>query len=182
MRPIAVIGAHTVTNEQYRTAYQLGHALASRHYPIICGGRTGVMRAVAEGCCDARGICIGVLPNLTDPVTPGSIVIATDLGNADNPIANDVSRNRVLVRAALCVFAIHGGPGTANELRFAWEGNKRVFGLHNPPSPQGYERQDTWGLSGGRFSEHGSLKQALTAFEEWVQLDEPFATAALSPR
>src|SRR6266404_5781540 len=188
MRPVAVIGpaqppkgvSIQAFEAMCRTAFLLGRALACRHYPIICGGRPkGVMQAVAAGCCGAGGICIGILPRLTDDATPGVIVMATDLGNADEPIAKekDISRNRVLVRAALCVFAVGGGPGTADELRFAWEDKKRVFGLNDPPNPKNYEKEIVWDVPDGPFSKHVDLDDALNAFQNWVQSRGPFELA-----
>src|SRR6185369_7016852 len=104
-----------------------------------------------------------------------TVVIATDLGNADNPISPNVSRNRIIVRSALCVFAVGGERGTANELRFAWEGSKRVFGLEGAPLPEGYDDETmTWGHPIGRFSRHASVEDSFAAFDAFVQARPSF--------
>jgi uncharacterized protein (TIGR00725 family) len=183
--PVAIIGSGKSKpgTAAYQTAFEIGLGLATRGYAVLCGGRQGVMAAASAGCRQAGGFCIGLLPNLDDsPNDHCSIIIATDLGNANNPIAPDVSRNRVIVRAALCVFAVAGEVGTANELRFAWKGSKRVFGLVGPPPPEGYTEEATWGHSVGLFSRHGTVEDAFAAFDSFVKEPRPFAASTLAPR
>lgn len=140
------------------------------------------MAAAASGCRKADGLCVGLLPNLDDsPNDSCSIIIATDLGSAANPIAPDVSRNRIIVRAALCVFAVAGEIGTANELSFAWRGRKRVFGLAGSPPPEGYTEEATWGHPSGLFSRHSTVEDAFVAFGSFVKEKRPFAAMTLPP-
>jgi uncharacterized protein (TIGR00725 family) len=181
--PVAVIGSSKPNPENDAIARDIGGSLAERGHTVICGGRQGVMAAAAEGCSRAGGLCIGILPNLGDsPNNYCSVIIATDLGSAGNPICEDVSRNRVIVRAALCIFAIGGEMGTANELRFAWEGGKYVFGLGGAPAPEGYTRKVTWEHPSRRFLECKSAPEALTAFDAFLQSNVVFSTTAISPR
>jgi uncharacterized protein (TIGR00725 family) len=181
--PVAVIGSSQPDPKNDTSAFKVGFGVAKRGYAVLCGGRQGVMAAAAEGCRKAGGICIGVLPNLGDvPNEHCSVVIATDLGSARNPISENVSRNRIIVRAALCVFAIGGETGTANELRFAWAGGKYAFGLEGAPEPEGYTREMTWKHPSRRFLEFGSVEESLVAFDAFVQSNFAFSTTALPPR
>jgi uncharacterized protein (TIGR00725 family) len=167
--PVAVIGSSQPDPKNDTSAFKVGFGVAKRGYAVLCGGRQGVMAAAAEGCRKAGGICIGVLPNLGDvPNEHCSVVIATDLGSARNPISENVSRNRIIVRAALCVFAIGGETGTASELRFAWA--------------EGYTREMTWKHPSRRFLEFGSVEESLVAFDAFVQSNFAFSTTALPPR
>lgn len=47
--PVGVIGPRSASAAQAETARALGAALARMGLPVLCGGRTGVMEAVAEG-------------------------------------------------------------------------------------------------------------------------------------
>lgn len=92
-----------------------------------------------------------------------------------------VSRNRVISLGALCVFAVGGGPGTANELLFAWLGGVRAFGLKNPPAPEGLAREHTWGVD-QQFTEHDSLQSAVQAFDKFVEGQRSFQFPRVPPR
>lgn len=86
--------------------------LAQRGAVVICGGRTGVMAAVAAGATSAGGTVVGILPG-SDPAeaSPGlSIVLPTGLGEA---------RNNVIVNAADAVIAVGGSWGTLSEIALA---------------------------------------------------------------
>jgi hypothetical protein len=131
------------------------------------------MEAVCQGCSSAGGLSIGVLPelDLSRSNSHCSIVLPTDLGNADKPIIPEgrgfptISRNRVIVGSAFCVFVISGtSGGTGDEVRLAREFRIRAFGLCKPATPKGHpnlwrDRVD------GLFSEHATLKQAMDAFD-----------------
>jgi uncharacterized protein (TIGR00725 family) len=85
--PVAIIGSGKSKpgTVAYEAAFEIGFGLAKRGYAVLCGGRLGVMAAAAAGCRQAEGLCVGLLPNLDDsPNDNCSIIIATDLGNADN--------------------------------------------------------------------------------------------------
>jgi uncharacterized protein (TIGR00725 family) len=154
-RPIAVVGGSNCDNrsDAYKAAEELGRKLAGKHYPIVCGGRFGVMEAVCKGCQEAGGISIGILPRPDEKANKFcTIILATDLGNATKPISKDyvlrngkdrISRNRVIVRGARAVFVVNGTPdGTGDEVQFAYEFGIPAFGLCNPAAPREYP--DIW--------------------------------------
>jgi uncharacterized protein (TIGR00725 family) len=165
--PVAVIGSATPKpgSVEFATARELGRELAKAGLIVACGGRTGVMEAVSLGCSEAGGISIGILPSLESRANPYcSIVLLTDLGTAHDPIHDEISRNRVLVLGAICVFAVSGRTGTANELGFAFRAQKRVFGLCSPPEPEGHTGASVWNAPGSGFTRHDSVAEAMAAF------------------
>ena len=169
-RPIAVVGDAGVTevDAAYQTAFDLGRYLASCGHYIICGGRFGVMEAVCKGCMQVGGASIGVLPrNKIDDANPYcTIIIPTVLGNHKTHATRN--RNSVIVAGALCVFAIAGKAGTANELKLAQANKRRIFALHSPG--------DGWTPSRSRkhlFSSHPDLADALTAFGNYMHEKYP---------
>jgi hypothetical protein len=187
-QPVAVVGGSKQKPgaDAYNAAREIGVGLASRGVPVICGGRTGVMEAVCEGCKSVGGLSIGVLPELDMGRAnfQCTIVLPTDLGNADGAIVREgygfprVSRNRVIVRSAFCVFVVNGTrEGTADEVRFAHEFKLRCFGLCDPAVPP--QLSDIW-RSGGLFSLHGSSADALAAFDrDFPEYSQVFSPTAL---
>ena len=157
--PIAIVGGAEPTDAQYSTAFAIALALADKGWPIICGGRSGVMRAAAEGVKEGGGICLGILPEMdasTAQRSSATIVIATDLGNQSTPISRvpsatkprDVSRNRIIVGSALCVVAVGGGAGTANEIKLALQFGKTVVQVGGAPGPEGIDENSEPPLKG----------------------------------
>ena len=165
--PVAVIGsaAPKPGSVEFATGRELGRELAKAGLIVTCGGRTGIMEAVALGCSEAGGISIGILPSLESRANPYcSIVLLTDLGTAHDPIHDEISRNRVLVLGAICVFAVSGRTGTSNELGFALRAQKRVFGLCSPPEPEDHTGASVWNAPGSGFTRHASVAEAMAAF------------------
>jgi len=168
--PVAVIGSATPKkgSVEFATARELGYALAKAGLIVACGGRTGIMEAASLGCSEAGGISIGILPSLDSRANPHcSIVLLTDLGTAHDPIHPEISRNRVLILGAPCVFAVSGRSGTSNELGFALRAEKRVFGLCNPPEPEDHAGPSVWNAPGSGFTRHASVAEAMAAFAEF---------------
>lgn len=149
-RPIAIVGGSDPTDHQYEIASAIAERLAEKGWPIICGGRTGIMQAAAEGAHHGGGICVGILPDLNEATAKQStatLVIPTDLGNHSSAICEapnsrgprDVSRNRIIVGSALCVVAVGGGSGTANEIKLALQFGKTVIRVAGAPAPQPFD-------------------------------------------
>ena len=120
--PVGVIGPRNATASQCEAARAVGAGLASMGLAVICGGREGVMEAVAEGVARHQGIAIGLLPDTTpDPANPWlTQVIATGLGEA---------RNAIIARSACCLVAIGNSHGTLSEVALGLHFGKRIFGL-----------------------------------------------------
>ena len=123
-RQIAVIGTGTCEegSEPWEFAQEVGRRLAQAGAVVVCGGRTGVMEAVAAGAREAGGTVIGVLPG-QDPAEANphcTYVIATGLGQA---------RNLAVVSSGEAVIAIGGEWGTLSEIAFARSVGRTVAAL-----------------------------------------------------
>lgn len=139
---IGVIGSGTCNQEIRRLAVEVGEELAQKNAVVLCGGRGGVMEAVALGATRQGGTVIGILPGTTrEEGNPHlTFAIPTGLGEA---------RNAIITRAADAVIAISGGTGTLSEIALALKMGKTVVGLYTwqiiPPVREDYNffRADT---------------------------------------
>jgi uncharacterized protein (TIGR00725 family) len=130
-RQVAVIGAGGATEESeiWALAEDVGRRLAEAGATVVCGGRGGVMAAVARGAAGAGGDVIGVLP-WTEPgeANPDCThVVATGVGQA---------RNLAVVGSGEVVIAIGGEWGTLSEIGLARSIGRTVVALRS------------WGLVG----------------------------------
>lgn len=128
--PVGVIGPREANAEQLAVAEAIGGGLARVGLAVLCGGREGVMEAVARGVAKERGVAIGLLPepdaHAANPHL--SVVLATGLGEA---------RNAIIARAAFCLVAIGNSYGTLSEVALGLQFGKSVFGLAGAPSVGG---------------------------------------------
>jgi uncharacterized protein (TIGR00725 family) len=120
---VSVIGQGTSSERQDLQAFELGKMLSQAGYSIVCGGKGGVMEAVARGAAETGGLCIGLLPG-HDQMEANryiSVAIPTGLGHA---------RNYLVVQAGEVVVAVGGGYGTLSEIAFALTMGKTVIGIN----------------------------------------------------
>lgn len=130
--PVGVIGPRVATPAQADTAYRLGGALAAMGLPVLCGGKTGAMEAVAAGARAAGGLCIGLLPEAQwRDANPHVLPIATGIGKA---------RNVLIAQASRALIAVGGELGTLTEIAFALHFDKPVWGLDGAPDVPGLRR------------------------------------------
>jgi uncharacterized protein (TIGR00725 family) len=143
---VAVVGAADAGPGEYEAALALGRRLAELGLLVICGGRSGVMEAVARGAFEAGGRTVGILPGTRgeDANSWIEVPIATGLGEA---------RNAVVVRSAEAVIGIGGGWGTLSELALGAKMGVPVStlgpgpkGLREVPSHLDVERAATWAV------------------------------------
>lgn len=124
--PIGVIGPRDATDEQIELACALGRALADLGLTVICGGKNGVMQAVAQGVHQAGGLCVGLIPEgdwrEANPYI--ALPIATGIGKA---------RNVLIAQSSAALVAIGGQYGTLSEIAFGLHFDKPVFGLGDVP-------------------------------------------------
>jgi uncharacterized protein (TIGR00725 family) len=122
-RIVSVIGQSSSNTKQDEQAYELGKLLADAGYAIVCGGRGGVMEAVARGAAENGGLCVGLLPghDRMEANRHLSVAIPTGLGHA---------RNLLVSQAGDIVVAIGGGYGTLSEIAFALTMGKVVIGIN----------------------------------------------------
>jgi uncharacterized protein (TIGR00725 family) len=140
---VAVVGSGTASGELYEKAREVGRLVAERGGTVVCGGRSGVMEAVARGATEAGGTAIGILP---DEDRKGaneflSFSIATGTGHA---------RNLAVVCSGDVVIAVGGEYGTLSEMGLARKVGRPVVAL------------ESWEL-GGHVSVASSPREAVEA-------------------
>ena len=126
-RPIiAVIGTSSADQPTISVAEEVGQAIGTRGWHLLCGGGAGVMEAACRGFVKARpkrgGMTIGILP--TDEMSFANpfveIPIPTGLGWA---------RNTIIARAAWALIAVGGCSGTLSEIAFAWQMDRPIAAM-----------------------------------------------------
>ena len=119
--PVGVIGPREANPSQLEFAERLGEGLARMGVTVLCGGRNGVMTAVAKGASAAQGVVVGLLPDAdwraANPYV--TVPIATGLG---------IARNAILARASIALVAVGGGYGTISEIALGLQFGVPVFG------------------------------------------------------
>jgi len=133
MIPVGVIGPRSATADQVEMATALGAALAAHGLAVLCGGKSGVMEAVARGCTENGGFCLAFLPEeewrvANDFVT---LPLATGIGKA---------RNVLIAQASCALIAVGGEYGTLSEVAFGLHFGKPVFGLCDAPNVPGVQQ------------------------------------------
>jgi uncharacterized protein (TIGR00725 family) len=130
---IAVIGSGDAEpgSQAWAHAGEVGRLLAEAGATVVCGGRGGVMEAVAKGAAEADGEVIGILPR-TDPGEANPYctqIVATGIGQA---------RNLAVVASAAAAIAVSGGWGTLSEIAHARSIGRTVIALYSwEPGPRG---------------------------------------------
>jgi hypothetical protein len=109
---VSVIGASHCTDEQAALAEELGELLAARGCAVVCGGRDGVMEAVARGVRLRGGVTIGILPDADRHRAAPDLTysICSAIGHA---------RNLSVVASGDVVIAVGGAWGTLSEIALA---------------------------------------------------------------
>jgi uncharacterized protein (TIGR00725 family) len=130
-RQVAVIGSSCVElgSELEQLAEKVGRRLAEAGVTVVCGGRGGVMEAVAKGAAEAGGEAIGIVPgdSVAEANRHCTHVVATGIGHA---------RNLTVVASGEAVIAVGGEWGTLSEIGHARALGRTVVALRS------------WGLSG----------------------------------
>ena len=128
--PVGVIGPREATAKSLLVAHQLGYNLARMGFPVLCGGRQGIMEAVCQGVKEGAGISVGLLPegdaSFANPFV--SLALATGIGEA---------RNALIAKASLCLIAVGDSYGTLSEVALGLQFGKQVIGLEGAASIDG---------------------------------------------
>ncbi len=121
---VSVIGSATCPEdtELWRSAEEVGRLLAGAGAMVFCGGRGGVMEAVARGAAEAGGTVVGILPGVSpEEANPHcTVVIASGVGQA---------RNLAVVASGEVVIALGGEWGTLSEIGHARAISRTVVAL-----------------------------------------------------
>jgi uncharacterized protein (TIGR00725 family) len=111
-RYVTVIGASRASAKLAAKAEELGELLAARGVIVVCGGREGVMEAVARGVKRGGGVSIGILPE-DDRLRAApdlTYTVCSAIGHA---------RNLSVVASGDVVIAVGGAWGTLSEIGLA---------------------------------------------------------------
>jgi len=121
---VSVIGGHTCTKEVEQDAHILGKKLAKVVDILVCGGLSGVMKAVSQGFKTGGGLTIGITPGYDkkDANPYIDIVIPTGLG---------LARNVLVVKSADIVVALPGKEGTLSEIAYSLQFGIPVISLRS---------------------------------------------------
>jgi len=145
-RYVSVIGASRATPELAAKAEELGELLAARGLVVVCGGRDGVMAAVARGVRKMGGVTIGILPEADRRRAAPDLTysVCSAMGYA---------RNLSVVASGDVVIALGGAWGTLSEIALARNVAKPVILL------------DTWSVTPPEGGELDGVRRAATPAE-----------------
>ncbi len=120
---IGVIGTSEASNEEYKTAEEVGREIARRKGILLCGGLGGVMEASCRGAKSEGGLTIGIIPGSSKKEANPYV---------DIPIVTGISeaRNIIVVRSSNAIIAIGGSFGTLSEIAFALKLEIPVIGIN----------------------------------------------------
>jgi hypothetical protein len=131
---VSVVGASAAPPELAAKAEELGELLADAGCIVVCGGRDGIMAAVARGVKARGGVCIGILPE-------------ADRSRANDDLTYSVcsamgyARNLSVVASGDAVIAVGGAWGTLSEIALARNIGRQVVLLDSwrlrPPAGAG---------------------------------------------
>lgn len=143
------LGSHDGNDPSFRrTAYELGRALALEGIRVVYGGaNVGTMGALAKGCLEAGGECVGVFPSgfkgKTEVAVTGRDIFQQGLSKVFE-CSNFAERKQIMEDESDCCVALPGSWGTLDELftyasnsELKFNGGKKVFvlntdGYYNP--------------------------------------------------
>lgn len=145
-RYVSVIGASRASAELAAKAEELGALLAERGLIVICGGRGGVMEAVALGVKREGGVSIGILPedDRRRAAPDLTYTVCSAIGHA---------RNLSVVASGDAVIALGGAWGTLSEIGLARSLGRPVILL------------DTWRIEQPGGGELDGVRRASTPAE-----------------
>jgi uncharacterized protein (TIGR00725 family) len=143
---VSVIGASRASDELAAKAEELGELLAERGLIVVCGGREGVMEAVARGVRRRAGVSIGILPeDHRGRAAPDlTFTVCSAIGHA---------RNLGVVASGDVVIALGGAWGTLSEIGLARSLGRPVILL------------DTWRIEQPEGGELDGVRRATTPAE-----------------
>jgi uncharacterized protein (TIGR00725 family) len=134
--PVGVIGPRDVIPAQYDVAEKLGRGLGELGLTVICGGRSGVMEAVAKGARSVGGLTVGLLPDHEWRAANDHIVmpVATGLSEA---------RNMIIAKSSAALIAVGNSFGTLSEVAYGLHFGKLVIGLAGAAEVEGVRHVGT---------------------------------------
>jgi uncharacterized protein (TIGR00725 family) len=145
-RYVSVIGASRASAGLAAKAEELGELLAEGGLVVVCGGREGIMEAVARGVKRKGGVSIGILPeeDRRRAAPDLTYTVCSAIGHA---------RNLGVVASGDVVIALGGAWGTLSEIGLARSLGRPVILL------------DTWEITPPGGAELDGVRRAATPAE-----------------
>lgn len=119
---MGVVGGRVCSKDVEQLAQNLGRKLTQVVDVVVCGGLSGVMKAICQGFQAGGGLTVGIIPsyNKNDANKYVDLVIPTGLG---------LARNVLVVKSADVVVALPGEAGTLSEIAYAFQFGIPIIGL-----------------------------------------------------
>jgi uncharacterized protein (TIGR00725 family) len=155
------------SEEVYDFGMQLGAAVISAGWGIVCGGLGGFMEAVCRGAKSVEGTFEGATMGILPGVDPAAANPWVDIVV---PSGLNFARNSLVVLSADAVVAVGGGVGTLSEVAFAWQYGKPVVAVN---SMGGWSAELAGKTLDPRRTDHvvsaGSVEEAIAAVRTLLQ-------------
>jgi len=119
---VSVIGGRECTKEVEQIAQELGKKLAKVVDILVCGGLSGVMKAICSGFKAGGGQTIGILPGYDKSEANEFVDIAI-------PTGLGLARNVLVIKSADAVIALPGQAGTLSEVAYCLQFNIPVISI-----------------------------------------------------
>ena len=121
---IGIMGSALCTDTEGKLAERVGELIAQRSGIVLCGGGSGIMKAVCRGAKRYGGITIGIMPGSSKFESPPNEFV-------DIPIFTGMSdgRNSINAKTSEVVIAVAGSYGTLSEIGLALKNGKKVVAL-----------------------------------------------------
>jgi len=119
---VSVFGSHDCSQEVEQIAHELGKIIAKMDCVLVCGGLFGAMQAVCQGCKEAGGTTIGILPGKDKAEANPYVDVAL-------PTTIGFARNAVVACSADVAVALPGSYGTESEICYALVFRRPVIDL-----------------------------------------------------
>lgn len=129
-------GSYNLSQDVESSAIEMGRLIAKEGWIIICGGRGGVMEAVAKGASQEGGVVIGILPGPSREEGNPYLTYAI-------PTALGHFRNFIIAQASDILIAFEGEYGTLSEVAIGLRLEKPIISLAG------------WELKGRNFKAKG---------------------------
>lgn len=121
---IGVVGSSLASDRGLELAREVGRLIAAAGATLVTGGLGGIMEAASQGCAEAGGLVVGILPgsdaSAANPYV--DIPILSGLGHA---------RNVLVAQTAQALIAIEGELGTLSEVAIGLKTGREVFLLNS---------------------------------------------------
>lgn len=117
---IGVIGSADASETGLDLAREVGRLIADAGAVLVTGGLGGIMAAASQGCSNAGGLVLGILPESHSGAANHFVDIAIPSGMGH-------ARNVLVAQTAQALIAVEGALGTLSEIAIGLKVGRPVF-------------------------------------------------------